>query len=246
MWKNVQPEGMAGEFLYKIEDGYFYADFFVKGYDLKNKKVYLKSIDKEDDGVCLGTLSEGKGGCYLSKSYPLSFLEMNGADLSEKIVVSVNKNKEDFATDPALKRAEDLLNNHPCDETHKKLSKNYCEIIRKNLQNFGKVSLPFLKGYSFHKIDNIKHPFLLSAIDHVVFTKEFVSVFAKRGEWYVGENEDSRIFPLVIGRYETEPDPMPLVSDSYITYSDVESGLIYHIIGIGVFDDGQYFCKIDL
>ena len=60
----------------------------------------------------------------------------------------------------------------------------------------------------------------------------------------MGEKEDCQIFPLVIARFKDEPDPMMIVSDSYGTYEDKESGLIYHITGIGVLDDGQYFCKI--
>ncbi len=244
MWKKANAEGIDGEFLYELEDGHFQTDFFVRGNELKNRKVYIKSIDEENEGVCLGTLSEGKGGCYLSKSYPVSFLEMNGADFSKKFVICLKKDADDVLLDPAVTRAKDLLNNHPIDEKGKELSKNHQKIMRKELRNFEKVSLPFLKDYTFYKIDNIKHPFPLSSIDHVVFTKEFVSVFVKRGEWYIGEREDSEIFPLVIGKYESEPDPMPLVSDSYCRYNDRDSGLIYHIIGIGVFDDGQYFCKI--
>lgn len=246
MWKNAQTDGIDGEFLYKLEEGHFQTDFFVKGYDLKNKKVYLKPEDGNSDGVCLGTLSECRNGCHLSKSYPTSFLEMNGVDFSKNFVISVKEVEENIFNDPSVKRAHDLLNNHPCSEKEVELSKDAKKIMRKKLRDFEMVSLPFLKNYKFYRIDNIKHPFPLSSIDHVVFTKEFVSVFAKRGEWYVGENKDSEIFPLVIAKSENESDPMPLVSDSYAIYDDKETGLIYYIIGIGAFDDGQYFCKFDL
>ncbi|MBE7050800.1 MAG: hypothetical protein E7394_08600 [Ruminococcaceae bacterium] len=244
MWVKAKTDGVTGDFMYEIDDGNFKTDFFVPGYDLKNEKVYLKSTDKKSVGVCLGTLSERKGGCCLLKSYPVSFLETNGVNLSKEFLISVKNEEPKVLSDPAIERAQNILDNHPSGKEEKELSSIHRKVLKETLSGFEKADLPFLKEFTFHKIDNIKHPFNLSSIDHIVLTKEFVSAFVKRGVWYMGEKEDCQIFPLVIARFKDEPDPMMIVSDSYGTYEDKESGLIYHITGIGVLEDGQYFCKI--
>lgn len=249
MWHNIGFEDIPDAFFqYKYDTDYFYVKCELYAPNLSGSRVYVCSGSNK---LSLGTLSESGALLTLDKSYPLTFLrshEIDAANLSHfSIELPQGSPVNSYplsSPDPALLRAQKILDSMPHTEYAGIGEENICRIHR-TLSSLNQQSLPFESDFTWYIVDDIKQTFSLSSIRHIVFTPAFMQSFAVYGHWFFGVCDIREIFAVCIKSDDSLPNPMSNALDCDITFPSDLPSEHYHIVGIALYDEGQYFCKIN-
>ncbi len=219
----------------------------------------LYIYDAEGKNLCLGTLSASNE-CYsISKSYPVSYLHFQGIDTENITGFVLKKDNQnlistmeqteiitsstaDESEDPALTRAKNLLSGFGGGD-YSNEAKEYLELITDRLKNYPVKTISLVPGFSWYVINDIKETFQLSGIEHLIFCESFIRFFAKTGEWYMGKGEEQGMFALAIEAESESVNPFSNGADCS-RFVSADNGTGYWIVGLGLFSDGQYFCRI--
>lgn len=212
--------------------------------------------------LCLGSFGKHNGEMHLGKSYPVSYFEANDIfidDISHFYVsdVDIRNEKErvgedldsinsgNNTADEALERAKNILNSLPGEMDWHEEAKITRERINSLFDNSFTVEFPEIKGFSWIEINDIRNTFELSILEHIVFNEFFVRAFVKSGKWYFGKSASDGFYAVCIYCNINDPNPMVNALDCVNEYCDNAKGVRQIVVGIGIFDDGQYFYKIE-
>ena len=229
-----------------IKDDKLMIDCTMNSADLTGASLYAH--DDSDACLLLGSLVAENA--RLKKSYPLSFVTDSGLDPFRiwffGIVLPNGDQKfsqKRELPDSALTGAHRTLYNLRKDGSgdNGDTAREYISKISQKINTFPKKELPTFCGYNWHAVDDIKCTFYVSAFEHIVFDTMFVRAFATAGEWYISETEKENIFAVCIYSHDSLPDPMRCVSDCAV--SEKYGSGRYHMVCVGLYDDGQYFCS---
>lgn len=246
MWQNIFFEACPDSlFQYKYDDSYFYVKCEIFSQKFTDGNVYACCGSSK---LNLGTLKGSQGLLSLDKSYPLAYLRSHGIEINNLTHFSlsapdgfyINSNLLS-APDPAITRAEKLLSSMSRPASPGEADEHIHQIRQLTL-NLPKENLPFLPEYEWYRVSDIKQTFSLSAIEHIVFTPSFMQSFVRSGCWFLGDCSNTNIFALCIATDSSFPNPMENALDCCRTFPTISA--LYCVVGIGLFEDGQYFCKI--
>ncbi len=245
MWNDVYFDGYADVFFqYKFSDDMFYLKCELYRPDLLGASVWVSFAD---NSLFLGSLKRDKGFLTLDKTYPVSFLESNNIEKDSPfsfiiksddghILESVRKEEKDRA----LKNADDIL------ESLKEKSGTiditpFAENIEKRLSRYKKETPFGFREFEWFMIDNITEDFGLSSVSHITQSLSFLKTFSLEEKWFFGK-ESINTYAICIKDNPNCPPPMENALDCCVTIES-ESGK-FHIVGIGLFEDGQYFLRL--
>lgn len=246
MWQNVSFEkGYEILFEYKYDDDIFCIKCRLNQAKFDGGIVYACHEDKR---LSLGTLKKDEFALCLEKSYPVSFLRSQGIEPEALTHFAIQSQSGDEltssplkSTDPAIERAEKILESMSSSPSPD-AAEAHINLVHKSAQALSKEKLPFLTEFTWHRVDDIKQTFSLSAIEHIVFTPAFMQSFVRSGCWLLGTGDEKNVFAMCIATDSSFPNPMQNALDCCSTFATENA--LYCVIGIGLYDDGQYFCRI--
>lgn len=239
-------------FKYSIEGEFFSISCRHNLPHLGNAKVFAYSPKNPSDALCLGTFSKQEDTYSLKKTYPLSFFKANGIDTDNQDSVCFFVKSDDTDMNPeeenledqAIERAKKLVC-PPYESQGKEGEALRCmNHITRCLLNYPSSAIPQIKDFDFYIIDNVKHPFNLSSIDHIICSPGFVPAFLKSGCWYLGKKDGSDILAVCICTESADTDPFDNVSDCKVTFR--QNDCFCHMVGVELCEEGQYFCKLEI
>jgi|GEM_PF-6472424 len=246
MWQNVSFEkGYEILFKYKYDDEFFCIKCRLNQAKFDGGTVYACH---EGERLSLGTLKKDEIALCLEKSYPVSFLRSQGIDPESLTHFEIESLSGDILasfplkpTDPAIERAEKILESMSSTPSPDD-AEAHINLVHVTAQELSKEKLPFLTKFTWHRVDDIKQTFSLSAIEHIVFTPAFMQSFVRSGYWLLGTSDAKNVFAMCIATDSSFPNPMQNALDCCRTFATENA--LYCVIGIGLYDDGQYFCKL--
>ncbi|MBQ4526689.1 MAG: hypothetical protein II998_01315 [Clostridia bacterium] len=229
----------------------------------QNTTPKLSVCTKSGNSLCLGSFAKCDGRLCLNKSYPVSYFEANnifiddishfyisdcvGQNDSEKSDdghASVKDTDTYTGYDDALKRAEDILNFMSTGGDFIEESKALKKTIDEKFSKVTSFVFPWLNGFLWIEMNDIRQTFGISALEHVMFNEFFVRAYAKSGRWYLGKASGDGLYAVCIECEKNAPNPMVNALDCAIEHSGLNDSK-YFVVGIGLFSDGQYFYKIE-
>jgi len=246
VWENVSFKECSDVFFeYKFDGDMFmikcelYSQFFCGG------RVCVHGSDK----MCeLGSLKYDKGLLLLERTYPVSFLNSHGIEKEALTHFSIETSDGgvissyplgDFGS--TLDKAQKLLD----DMKVPVLEENAGDFVRETIEKIKrhtKENLPFLPEFEWYRVENEKETFSVSSIGHIISSYQFLQCFERFGFWYIGYKNDDSIFAVCINGGSYLPNPMENAIDCCVSFeTDTEK---YFVVGIGLFDDGQYFVRL--
>lgn len=243
------------EIKYSYEDDNFIVECAIEKECLSEcSKLFVYSYsDMNENKLLLGTLIESDDMYVLSKSYSEQYMLSHGIECNKishfavtspdgKILKSYVEPSKDtrIFEDRSIENAKKALitvrdKNISClDAKHAfenlvlqcSKYKNYPENI------YGK--------YSWYVIDDIKENFGLSSVKHLIYCQSFMNNYIKYGKWYFGIKDNTRFCAAAAECGGGTVFENALDCTSYTECG----GKTYCVVGIGLFDDGQYFYKI--
>jgi len=233
---------------YQWDDNYFYVDCSLGCREAVGAKLYINSVnDGTLNTLFLGSLTTDNAS--VSKSYPLSYLE--DGDISPDLVSFFSVCMPDGVMhssqtapgfDSSLANAAQVLSSIGGNVDYSREAELCIINITHTLQTLPQAELPVFTEFMWHKIEDIRCTFSLSSIEHIVFDSAFVRAFASSGVWYMACTSSKNIFAVCVVCREDGGNPMSNVSDCVLTAD--AGGMRYYCVGIGLFDDGQYFCRL--
>lgn len=246
MWNNISFKSCSDAFFqYKIEDDMFLIKCELYSPSLTGGKVYAHSGDTR---CCLGSLKYDKGLLLLDRTYPISFLISNGIQKDAITHFSIETSGGDIISSypldsfgNTLDEAQKLLDKMK-DAPAKDKAQQVSDEIKQKIRTLKKEALPFLPDFEWHRVDDINDAFSLSAIRHIVFSPPFIQSFENSLYWLFGYNEKENIFAVCIKSKSFLPNPMENALDCCVSF-DTEKEK-YYVVGIGLYDDGQYFVRL--
>ncbi len=246
MWQNVSFEkGSEILFKYKYDDDIFCIKCRLNLPEFDGGSVFACYGSER---LSLGTLKKDEFAMSLEKSYPVSFLRSQGIDPEELTHFAIESQSgvalASFplkSTDPAIERAEKILESMSSSPSPD-AAEAHINFVHGSAQALSKETLPFLTEFTWHRVDDIKQTFSLSAIEHIVFTPAFMQSFVRSGCWLLGTSEKKNVFAMCIATDSSFPNPMQNALDCCRTFATENA--LYCVIGIGLYDDGQYFCRL--
>lgn len=246
MWQNVSFEkGYEILFEYKYDDEFFCIKCRLNQAKFDGGIVYAC---RESERLSLGTLKKDEFALSLEKSYPVSFLRSQGIEPEALTHFAIQSQSGDEltssplkSTDPAIERAEKILKSMSSAPSPDD-AEAHINLVHKSAQALSKEKLPFLTEFTWHRVDDIKQTFSLSAIEHIVFTPAFMQSFVRSGCWLLGTGDEKNVFAMCIATDSSFPNPMQNALDCCSTFATENA--LYCVIGIGLYDDGQYFCRL--
>lgn len=243
---------------YDFENDFLNIDCVVN-INKSEKGASLFLVDNNGTTLNLGTLSVSDKCSSLSKSYPLSYLRFQEIDYEnikgfeidkdEKLILSTFEQNvktsiasTDESEDPALVRAKEILGglgsaDYSCE------ANEYISSVNKRINSYCEKNITEIPGFKWYIIDDIKETFNLTSVEHLIFCENFVRLFAKNGEWYFGVGEKPGVYALCIKSCSKTVIPFQNASDC-TKFIPVDEFCGYWIVGIGLFSDGQYFCRL--
>lgn len=249
MWHNIGFEDFPDAFFqYKYDTDYFYVKCELYAPRLSGGRVYACSGSNK---LCLGTLAESGALLTLDKAYPLTFLRSHEIDTDNLSHFSIElpgcppaNSYLLSAPDPAVSRAQKLLDSMPHIAHAGIAEENICR-IHHTLSALSQHSLPFVSDFTWYIIEDIRQTFSLSSIGHIVFTSAFMQSFAMYGQWFFGVCDTRELFAVCIKSADSLPNPMSNALDCDVTFPADLPNETYHVVGIALYDDGQYFCRVN-
>ncbi|MBR2404138.1 MAG: hypothetical protein IKA95_00560 [Clostridia bacterium] len=246
MWQNVSFEkGSEILFEYKYDDEILCIRCRLNQADFDGAMVYACYGSEK---FLLGTLKKDEFALRFEKSYPMSFLRSHGIKPEALTHFEIQSHSGDVLTsfplkptDPAIERAEKILESMSSSPSPED-AEAHINLVHKSVQALSKEKLPFASEFIWHKVDDIKQTFSLSAIEHIVFTPAFMQSFIKSGCWFLGTGNAKNVFAMCIATDSSLPNPMQNALDCCQSFK--AENALYCVIGIGLYDDGQYFCRL--
>jgi len=246
MWQNVSFEkGYEILFEYKYDDDILCVRCRLNQANFDGAMVYACYGSKR---FSLGTLKKDEFALRFEKSYPASFLHSHGiyADAITHFAIQSQNGDELISlplssADPAIERAEKILESMSSSPNPEK-AEAHINLVHQSVQALVKEKLPFASEFIWHRVDDIKQTFSLSAIEHIVFTPAFMQSFIKSGCWFLGTGNAKNVFAMCIATDSSLPNPMQNALDCCQSFK--AENTLYCVIGIGLYDDGQYFCRL--
>ncbi len=246
MWNNISFRSCLDAFFqYKIEDDMFLIKCELYCPSLTGGKVYAHN---DDTKCCLGSLKYDKGLLLLDRTYPMSFLISNGIQKDEITHFSIETSGGDVITSyplnsvgNTLDEAQKLLDKMK-DAPSKDKAREISNEIKQKICTLKKDALPFLPEFEWYRVEDRKEGFSSSAIRHIVFSPQFMQCFEFSGCWFIGYSEKNNVFALSIKGNSYLPNPMENALDCCVSF-DAEKEK-YYVVGIGLYDDGQYFVRL--
>ena len=244
MWNNISFKACSDAFFqYKIDGDLFFIKCELYNPSLKGGKVRVHSKSSECE---LGSFKSDRGLLLLDKTYPVSFLVSNGieADAITHFSIETSDGNVILSEMPnelinTLENAKNLLDKMK-DAPSYEMAQSIINEIKIKISSFKKETLPFLKDFEWHRVEDIKEVFSLSAIRHIVFSPSFLQSFEKSGFWLMGYRDN--IFAICIKGEKDLPNPMENALDCCVSFEENEN--LYYAVGLGLFDDGQYFLRL--
>lgn len=230
---------------FDAENGQFNVECTFGGNDAPVGKLMV--CDDMGTSVVLGSFSSDNS--HIKKSYPLSFLADSGLDICRisHFALDIEGRDRIFSgkldlPDPAIIGAERVLRSLRSNEDRSDIANECINRISQAIKTFPTKKLPVFDKYHWYVVDTVRCPFLTSAFEHIIFDSVFVRSFALSGEWYIS-HIDANIFAVCIHCPSSMPNPMNNVSDCVVSaeYDNVK----YYMAGVGFFENGQYFCKLE-
>ncbi len=246
MWNNVSFISCPDAFFeYKFDGDMFMINCELYSAHLTGGKVRVHA----DGAVCeLGSLKYDRGLLLLERTYPISFLRSNGIETEKITHFSIEASDgEIIASYPlgtlgnTLDDAQKLLDKMKAPSVGED-SKIIAQEIRQKIKKLKKETLPFMPDFVWHRVDDIHETFSLSAIRHIVSDSSFVHCFKESGFWLVGYMQGEDIFAVCIKGEDSLQNPMENALDCCVGFE--AEGKTYYVVGIGLFDDGQYFVRV--
>ena len=246
MWNNISFKSCSDAFFqYKFEDDMFLIKCELYCPSLTGGKVYAHNGDTK---CCLGSLKYDKGLLLLDRTYPISFLNSNGIQKDELTHFSIETSGGDIilsypvnSVGNTLDEAQKLLDKMK-DAPSKDKAREITNGIKEKICTLKKETLPFLPDFEWYRVENTRETFSLSAIRHIVFSPPFMQNFEISGCWFIGYNEKNNIFALSIKSKASLTNPMENALDCCVSFDG--EGEKYYVVGIGLYDDGQYFVRL--
>lgn len=259
MWiKTDFGTDINAEITYSYDDDNFSVSCtFDKTLISDNSKLYVYSYFSErENELPIGTLSVSFDKYTLSKSYTRSYVSSHKIDcsaISHFSVVSPDgriykaycvKDKfdaapEDSAITNAREKLMSLKNGRMDAEGEKRAISN----IAGRLANYDRSSDKISDGYTWYEISDIKENFNLSSIKHLIYCRGFMNGFVKFGKWYFGISPDEHLYAVAVRNLNDNGIVFENASDCVCIFGSDE--IKYSAVGIGLFEDGQYFYKIE-
>ncbi len=246
MWNNISFKSCSDAFFqYKIEDDMFLINCELYNPSLTGGKVYAHNGDTK---CCLGSLKYDKGLLLLDRTYPISFLNSNGIQKDEithfSIETSIGDNILSYPLDSAgntLDEAQKLLDKMK-DTPSKNKAREISNETKEKICTLKKETLPFLPDFEWYRVENTREAFSLSAIRHIVSSPSFMRSFENSRCWFIGYSEKNNVFAVCIKSKSFLPNPMENALDCCVSFDAHEE--TYYVVGIGLYDDGQYFVRL--
>lgn len=238
----------SSELKYRWDDSLFYIDCCLACPDATGGKLYINADSGgERAKLFLGSLATERAS--VSKSYPMTYLADGGILLDAITCFSVEMPEGEVylsqrldAPDPAIAGAVRALSGLSDRVDYREEAAFCIKKISEFIKTLPRAQLPALPKFSWHRVEDVRCTFSLTSFEHIVFDSAFVRAFANGGEWYISQTEDKNIFALCVGCPASYPHPMINVSDC--AFFVESAGKKYFCVGIGLFDDGQYFCRL--
>ena len=246
MWNNVNFSSCSDAFFqYKFDDDMFFIKCELYSPILTGGKVSVHS----DNSICeLGSLKYDGTLLVLDRTYPVSFLLSNGIDKEAITHFSIETSDGNVflsyplsGHDVVLDNAQKLLNEMK-GLAKKEDAKKFSDQTRERIKKLKITTLPFLPEFEWHIVEDEKESFLSSAIRHIVMAPQFLLSFEKTGFWIIGFKQDDDIFAVCIKGEPHLPNPMENAMDCCVSFEEADKK--YYVVGIGFFDDGQYFVRL--
>ena len=253
MWVNCKANSEFNiDIKYCIEN-----DFFkVKSYFDSEKEadkpelVAFFNTDSEFNEFIVGNYNYENGSYILEKKYSISYLRSNKFNIKNfshfklysgnKIITiyPADDNGISFYNDKAILRAKEILERvNTADKRN--LAKNLIGYVKKCLEDYKIVYLPFMKKYTWYQIDSKNENFNLSSVKHIL---SFLKININPLIWYFGVSINDRLFALAFKTGSDKINPFSELDDCTVLYCNEKENEFYFVIGILLLDDGQYFC----
>lgn len=259
MWiKTDFGTDINAEITYSYDDDTFSVSCtFDKTLISDNSKLYVYSYFSErENELPIGTLSASVGKYTLSKSYTRSYMsshKINCSAISHFSVVSPDgriykaycvKDKCDAAPeDSAITNAREKLMSLRTGRADSDGEKKAILYITGRLTNYNRSDDKISDGYTWYEISDIKENFNLSSIRHLIYCRGFLNSFVKFGKWYFGISSDKHLYAVAARNLNDYGIVFENASDCVRIFGSDDKK--YSAVGIGLFEDGQYFYKIE-
>ena len=254
------PRG--GEVSLSVNSGYVYIKCIAPKELYSNEtRLYVKSFSGEN--LAVGKMSERNGELCLEKSYSMSYFASNriyiddicGFDTepeeTEEFLQAdgfegecIYNRKNDYEDDSAYNRASGVLNSIKPNRDYSAEAKFARDSISCELKKHKQISFEFSKNYIWYEIDEIYQSFNLTSVEHIIFSEFFVRAYAKSGKWFFGVSSDEGMYAVCAFCPRGMPNPMENALDCFVSFEDKSLNGEYFVVGVGVFDDGQFFYRI--
>ena len=251
------PHG--GDVILNINSGYVQIECAIsQNIYPSGKKLYV--ITNGGDSLCVGGFSPSGGSLFLKKTYSMSYFASNRiytddifgfeVDYEEaentSLQSAIEKDKDiDYTKDFAYSRAREVLDSLKSKHDYSFVAGEIRKEISAKLKVYEKTEMNFLKDYIWYEITDIRETFGLSSLEHIIFNEFFVRAYAKSGKWFFGCTNDKGMYAVCISCTTELPNPMANALDCCRVFKNEGTNEICYVVGVGVFDDGQYFYKAD-
>lgn len=251
MSKTVTFARFPGSVLdYYCDGEFFYINCSLKSPPSSPTKLYLCSSESKNEKTerfFVGTLDNDT--TSLAKSYPISFVREKGFNpgdvLSFSLVDSEGAThycKEFNNVDPAIIGAQSVLDSLKSSRSWGIKPLQCYNRICDAIKDMPEVSLPVFPSFRWHRACDIRLTFSLTSFEHILFDSGFVRAFSHSGFWYIALTGQDRLIAICVKCPPEFANPMTNVSDCMINKK--VDGMSYYCVGIGLYDDGQYFCSL--
>jgi len=216
----MQPylvQSFEGNFLSPLESVIYESDIFSLGYKLWEIDTYVITKFTKDTETAVAAAFFG--------------LEWSASRfLKDKGEIT------DVDSDSPLKRAKQILDNRK-NTNQKENSDFFAKEFSRNVSNHVKATVNGIENYHWYKIKHNTTISTLSAVKHTLSGKYALMAINDCGYYLAGINKNDNHHIAIAIAANQNICPMPQLSDC-VSYIDG-----FHIAGIYLGDDGQYFEK---
>ncbi len=169
----------------------------------------------------------------------LSFLEQNPAYMSYLEVADELKSPIENAID-ALHNLRFTLSSANAPDTHK----NIMKCIRNAMDKYETIThnMPF--EFVWYRVTSIEPPVDISCFNHIIYTPDVLSCFARYGHYLLGIKKDDNILCFAIPIENKAPNPIKHIDDCTVYIRPDGLKFEYCTVCVALEPDGQYFMPI--
>ncbi len=169
----------------------------------------------------------------------LSFLENNPAYISYLEIADKLKSPMENAA-AALENLRFTLSSANAPDTHK----NIMECIRNAMGKYEIIThnMPF--EFVWYRVTSIDPPADISCFNHIIYTPDVLSCFARYGHYLLGIKKDDNVLCFAIPIEHKAPNPIKHIDDCTVYIRPDGLKFEYCTVCVALEPDGQYFMPI--